>query len=140
MHVFGVTIDPVADARFEDHRDRVQPFDLSEIVAGDFVETCGVEHDSVVVAHRIQRDDSGPTRRRGAATQINATAHTLMLLGVSVVTDANTQFRGGDDGEHSMSADAFFATLHEGQTGVDARWESGVTDPTVPVKELSTED
>lgn len=104
------------------------------------METCGVEHDSVVIAHRIQRDDSGPTRLRGAATQINATAHTLMLLGVSVVTDANTQFRGGDDGEHSMSADAFFARLRKGQTSVDARWESGVTDPTAPVKELSTED
>lgn len=138
LKIFGVTVDPLANAEIRDKRDHVEPFTLADIAVGDFVDARGVEHDTTILGHEIERDAVDDTRLRGTATHIDGTAHTLTILNVAVVTDANTQYRSGD--EESMSADAFFAALHDGQTQVDARWNGSVTDPTVPAKELSLEE
>lgn len=138
LKIFGVTVEPVANARLRDERDHVEPFTLADIAVGDFVDARGVEHDATVLGHELERAAADDTRLRGAATHIDGTAHTLTILNVAIVTDANTQYRGGD--ENTMSADAFFAALHDGQTQVDARWSGSVTDPTVPVKQLSLEE
>ena len=138
LKVFGVTVHPVAGARFRDKRDRVVGFELADVAVGDFIDARGVQHDTAILGHEIERDASGDTRLRAVATQLDGTAHTLTILGVLVVTDASTQYRGGE--EESMSANAFFAALRVGQTSIDARWSGTVTNPTVPVKQLSLED
>lgn len=139
LKVFGVTIDPVTDARFRDERDGVTPFGVADIVVGDFIEARGVATDTAVLGHEIERDRADDTRLRGAASHIDVAARSLTILGVPVVTDASTEYKGGDD-EETLSAAEFFAALHEGQTPVDAHWDGTVTDPSVAVKELSLED
>ena len=146
LKVFGVTIEPVADARFKDNRDHVTPFELVDVKVGDFIDARGVQHDNSILAHEIERNivdgqqhgGGDDTQLRGAASNIDATKHTLTILGVVVVTDASTEYKGKD--ERSTSVTDFFAALHDGQTPVDARWQGSVTDPTVPVKELSVEE
>lgn len=138
LTVLGVELRIAAEARLEDDRDGTEGFQLSDIVAGDFVETRGVASDTGMTAHELDRDDSEDTRLRGPATDTNATAGTLRILGVPISTNASTRYERDDD--VSMSRTEFFAALNDGQSLVDAQWSGSITDPSIAVRELELED
>ena len=166
LHVFGVDVAVTADTRLEDDRDDTDDFAFDDIVAGDFVEVRGIASGTTLVATRLERDDADDTRLRGVATTVDATNRTVTILGVIVVTDANTDYEIGDvdddsdaddddggvdadsrgdddvdddDGE-DVDAAAFFNALTAGQSTVQAKWDDTVTDPTVAAHELELED
>ena len=92
----------------------------------------------MLIANEVERDDDDDTRLRGPAENVDVDARTLAILGLPIVTSANTQYEGFDD--EVMTADAFFAAIASGQTLVDAQWDGIVTDTSVAVRELSLED
>ncbi len=133
--VFGVTVEVRPGAELEDDDGSISFADLS---VGDFVEVEGIETGDRVFASEVERDEADDTSLRGAAQDVDADNRSLSILGIAIVTSANTQYEGFND--EPMTAEAFFAALFDGQTLVEAEWEGTVTDPTVAVHELSLED
>ena len=144
VQIFGVTVAPRIDARLTDTRDGTTPFGLGDVSTGDFLDARGVEHDATIIGHEVVRETTHDTRLRGSATSIDTVGHALSILGVPVVTDANTQYLGpsaaNEGNEATMTVDDFFAALHDGQTAVEARWTGAVTDPATPAAALSIAD
>ncbi len=138
LTILGIVIEPRDSAEFEDARDDVQNFVLSDILPGDFLEVRGNAVTGRVLASEIERDDVDETSLRGPASDVDVDSRTLAILGVPIVTDANTQYEGFDD--QVLSADAFFQAIDDGQTLVEADWQDTTTDPSVAVRELSLED
>lgn len=135
--VMGVTID-VSGAMLEDSRDDVMPFMLEDIAAGDFVDVEGMEADNVIIAMEVEREDaSDDSEMRGLLDEFDATAQTVTIFGLLVVTDSSTRYESDDE---AISADEFFSRLHVGQSVVEADWDSAQADTLTPVKELSLED
>ena len=138
LTILGVQVDLGTVRELEDSRDDIEPFQLEDILPGDFLEIRGNSTGVVLYANEIERDDEDDTRVRGPAENIDAGTRTLTILGVSIITNASTQYQGFAD--EALTADSFFALLAEGQTLVDAQWQGVVTDSTIPVEELSLED
>jgi Domain of unknown function (DUF5666) len=138
LTVFGLQVRTSAATRFEDRLGNRSTFGINDLRRGDFVEIRGSSTGSIVRATEIRLDDQDDTRLRGPATRISASARTLSVLGVPVVTNTSTQYEGFAD--ERLTADAFFAKVVENQTLVEAKWDGTVTDPSVPVHELSLED
>lgn len=136
--VLGITVEPRSSADFEDQRDDSDSFDLSEMMAGDFVEVRGNSTGNRVFASEIRRDENDDTRLRGPVANIDAENETLTILGVDIVTSGGTRYEGLND--EVLSAVEFFDALNDGQTLVDAQWNGSVTDTSVAVRELSLED
>ena len=97
-----------------------------------------VEPGHLVGAELEVEDEADETSLRGIARDVDAENLTLSILGVGIVTSGDTQYEGFND--EPMTAEDFFAALNDGQTSVEAEWDETVTDPTVPVRELSLED
>jgi len=122
----------------EDSRDDVMPFMLEDIAAGDFVDVEGMEADNVIIAMEVEREDaSDDSEMRGLLDEFDATAQTVTIFGLLVVTDSSTRYESDDE---AISADEFFSRLHVGQSVVEADWDSAQADTLTPVKELSLED
>jgi hypothetical protein len=107
--VLGIDVTVNATTRVEDKGDqRVPNFNLGSIVAGDFVEVRGSElpaESNDVVASRLERRRAeDEVRVRGTVDSANAPSFTI--LGVTIQTNASTEFGNSDQG--SISADAFF--------------------------------
>ena len=136
--ILGVSVDLSQVQELEDNRDDLDPFSVSDIMPGDFLEIRGNSADVVIIANEVEREDDDDTRVRGPADNVDITERSLTILGVSIVTSSNTQYEGLDD--EVLTADAFFNALAAGQTLVDAQWDGTVTDTTVAVRELSLED
>ncbi len=137
LNVLGVEMRLATGAELEDNRDDVENFDLSDLVAGDFVEARGTTAAFGLAVHELRRDESDDTRVRGPASDLDAAAGTLRVLGIAITTNASTRYERDDA---PITRAAFFAALNDGQSLVDARWDGPVTDPTVPVRELELED
>lgn len=107
--VLGIDVTVNASTRVEDKGDqRVPNFNLGSIVAGDFVEVRGAElpaDSNDVVASRLERRRAeNEVRLRGVVDTVNRPSFTI--LGVTIQTDARTDFENSSEG--SMSADDFF--------------------------------
>jgi hypothetical protein len=125
MDIVVNTID--GTTRFEDNSDA--PTDPTVIVAGDYLEVRGQEKPSgQITAFRVERDDFDSTRTdqyelRGFVTSktMPTTPGTgsLTILGVTVDTDGNTEYRDVDD--TLMLEGDFWAAVVEGESLVDAK-------------------
>src|SRR6185312_3579331 len=107
--VLGIDVTVNANTRVEDKSDqRVPMFNLGSIVAGDFVEVRGAElpaESNDVVASRLERRrPEEEVRLRGVVDTVSAPS--LTILGVTIQTNARTDFENSSEG--SMSADEFF--------------------------------
>lgn len=138
LGILGVTVDLSQVQEFDDKRDDVERFGLSDILIGDFLEVRGNSAGDLVIANEVKRDDDDDSRIRGPASDVDADAGSLSILGVTIATSTATQYEGLND--EVLTAEAFFAAISNGQTLVDAQWNGIVTDTSVIVRELSLED
>jgi hypothetical protein len=126
--------------RFEDKSDaRVEPLTVDDLRADDYIEVRGQElpaGSGELAAALLERDDPRPeTELRGFVEAGGVNRPTLTILGVTVETDASTQYR--DASEQPMLADDFWAAVAEGSL-VDAKGtETG--DTTLLAEELELE-
>ena len=108
--VLGIDVTVNASTRVEDKSDQPVPnFNLGSIAAGDFVEVRGAElpaNSNDVIASRLERRRAeNEVRLRGIVDSANAPS--FSILGVTINTNAGTNFQ--DAGDSRISADAFFA-------------------------------
>jgi Domain of unknown function (DUF5666) len=108
--VLGSVIAVDATTRLEDKSSaKIERFSINDLNQGDFVVVRGVESGgNKLKATRLERR-APSTEALLRGTVSNAVAPQFTILGVTVQTDANTQFEIGDDDSASMSADQFFA-------------------------------
>jgi len=107
--VLGIDVTVNANTRVEDKGDqRVPNFNLGSIVAGDFVEVRGTElpaESNDVVASRLERRRAADEERvRGVVD--SASTPSFTILGVTIQTNAGTEFENSSEG--NISADDFF--------------------------------
>ena len=126
LSVLGITVQTSATTRFEDKSDaQVRPFDVRNLRVGDFVEvrgSAGSVPDSIA-AERLERED--PEDRielRGIAADVAQPQ--LTILGVTVLTNAGTEFE--DEGDGEIGAADFFARASGRLVAVDGSLEGDV--------------
>ncbi len=108
---FTVSVDSLT--RIEDKSDAdVRPFSLANLRAGDYVEVRGVAlGDGTVRATLLEREDPDPdTILRGPVAVVGA--QSVTVLGVTIETNAGTQYR--DTNGNPISASTFFAAVSAG--------------------------
>ena len=111
--LLGIPIVVPASLELEDDRDEVAPFTLEDIVAGDFLEVRGVADGAGgVLASEIERVPTEAVVLRGRVEAFDEVAGTLVILGVTVPTDADTDFEAED--ESPLLAADFFGLLEIG--------------------------
>jgi hypothetical protein len=107
----GITINSDSLTRIEDKSGLdEEPFAVSNLVVGDYVEVRGTEFPAgsgQLLAGRIEREDSGSTELQGFVTAVNEPD--LSILGVTIMTGAGTIFRDAND--MAILADDFFALV-----------------------------
>jgi hypothetical protein len=137
--LLGIPATVTGGSALEDKRDDVSPFSLSNTLAGDYLEIRGfIGANGAFVATELRREDNdSKVEMRAPASQKDAVAGTVSLLGVTVNTSSSTQFRGFDD--QAISASQFFDAIVEGLTVVQAKWDP-FTDVSAPARELELED
>lgn len=113
--VLGVTINVDATTRFEDKSNEERdPLTLGDIVAGNYVEIRGDEDppgSGEIRAGRLERDDvDNRTILQGFVE--NVSRPTLTILGVSIETGGQTEYR--DENEVPISANEFFSRVQQG--------------------------
>lgn len=107
LTLLGVTVRTTPLTRFEDHGSlELQRFSLADLRVGDWVELRAYSDASGLVASLLDRDDADDgIEVRGPASAV--TPPGLRIAGVSVTTDAQTEFR--DSNGVSITAATFFA-------------------------------
>lgn len=116
--VLGLTV--LTDAFTEWTDFSGNPQDLSTIGAGPvLVRGMRSRDGSSVVATRVERTDDTRLILQGPVTAKDAMAGTLAILGLTVATNAGTEFQGVSGS--AMGQAAFFAAVIEGRTVVKAR-------------------
>jgi hypothetical protein len=107
--VLGVTVLVNASTRFEDQSDLdVEPFRLSDLRVGDFVEVRGGAGTAgnTILAAVVERDEpESRVELRGVATSV--AAPDFMVLGVTVRTGASTDFE--NEADAPITSAQFFA-------------------------------
>ena len=105
--MFGVRVDANAATRIEDKSSAdMEPFALSDINVGDYLETRAFESAGDVVATRIEREDfDNEVAIRAFVDSVADPSFTL--LGVNIETNGATEFR--DRNNQVISAADFFA-------------------------------
>lgn len=107
--VLGITVETDARTLFVDQSDApVRPFDVASLRAGDYVEVRGGPGSAAnrILAARVERDDDDDDdiELRGRAG--NLMQPQFSILGVTILTNTDTEFEEGDD---DIAADEFFA-------------------------------
>jgi hypothetical protein len=107
LTVLGNALRVTSLTRFEDHSQAdLERFGLSDLRVGDYVEVRAYRDAAGLVATLLERDDvESSVEVRGPATSVAQPG--LVVGGVEVTTDANTEYR--DNGGGSITAAAFFA-------------------------------
>ena len=109
LNVLGITISVSAATRIEDKSSAdVSPFRLSDLRVGDYVEVRGgpgAGANSIAAALLEREDPENRVELRGAAE--NVARPDLAILGVTVRTDAGTDFQ--DENDAAITAGAFFS-------------------------------
>lgn len=98
LRVAGVTVTTNAATQFEDKTNQqVRPFRLADLRTGDFVEVRGTEpQGGGLTASIVERDDpDGEVTLQSIAR--NVADPNLVILGVTVTTDAGTEFEDAAD-------------------------------------------
>jgi hypothetical protein len=92
------------------------------------------------VASEIKKGSQKTDRAelRSTASSIDATAGSMVLLGININTSSGTEFK--DHNDTVISRAAFFKALVENVTTVQAKWDTYNGDVNAPVKELELED
>lgn len=112
--VLGIQVSVEDTSQLEDKRDEIEPFSVSNLANGDYVEVRGAElpaGSNQLLASQVRREDFNPDiELRGYADSISQPD--LVIMGVSVSTTAGTVFR--DAAETLISASEFFALVAEG--------------------------
>jgi len=75
---------------------------------------------------------------RSTASNLDAAAGTMVILGINVNTSSRTEFKGEND--VLMTKEAFFAAVVANVSTVQAKWDNYTGDLSIPVKELELED
>jgi hypothetical protein len=107
LRVLGITAKTSASTTFEDKgADKKRQFTLSDVSVGDYVEVRGVAAaGEPLIASAVQRSKAdNRSYVQGIAQELAPPG--FKVLGLSVVTDANTSFPGLSGG--AKGADAFF--------------------------------
>ncbi|MEO0615867.1 MAG: DUF5666 domain-containing protein, partial [Pseudomonadota bacterium] len=111
---------------------------LADINVGDYVEIRGSEspaNSDAIVATRLERDDdTGEAELRGIVDAI--TEPTLTILGVTVETNAQTEYEDAD--EQPLTAAEFFAAIQAGAV-VDVQGVES-SDTVIVAEEIEIED
>ena len=112
----GLTFEVRALTELEDERDGVEPFGLSDLQAGDYVELRGFLDGQALVASELEREEFDTrTRMRGPVTDEDEAAGRVDILGVSVVgVEGQTDYDG--------TQAEFHAEVELG-TFVEAEWD-----------------
>jgi hypothetical protein len=110
--VLGTTVVVNELTRFEDHSAAdLQRFGLADLRVGDYVEIRGRLEGTTVIATRLDRDEpDDQVELRGPVDSV--AQPDLTIAGVTVTTDADTEFSNKSD--ESIDASEFFA-IAEGQ-------------------------
>jgi len=137
-------IDITTDAiltRFEDKSDAdVDPFRITDIVVGDYVEVRGQESPAgsgELSATLLERDDPDTeTELRGFVEPGGVNRPTLTIMGVTIETDAATVYQNALD--QTINADDFWAQVAEGSL-VEAEGVE-ISTSSILAEELELED
>ena len=138
--VLGVTVRIDSLTRFEDESDMaVTAFGLDDINVGDYVEVRGSASPDApdeLLAVLVERDDDETEAEvRGPVDSIDAVAESLVIFGVTVDTDADTEFERDDQ---SLTAEDFFAEVTVGDLVEAEGTETG--DSALLADEIEFED
>ena len=139
--LLGITVRVDADTRMEDDDDDIeQRLTVGDLMVGDYIEIRGTESSDVageVLASRLEREDDEDGEETILQGFVDAVEQpTLSILGVTIETDARTEFEGRDD--QPLSADDFFAAVAIGDLVKAKGVES--SDTTLVAEEVEFED
>lgn len=106
LTVLGIVISVNASTRLEDKSSaNLEPFNLSDVNVGDYVEIRGYEDSGSIVATLLEREDiDTEVALRGVVDAVNSPEFTI--LGVTIQTDGGTEFR--DENDLLIGATEFF--------------------------------
>ena len=112
-----LTITTDSQTQIEDKRDEEEPFGISNIDTGDYLNVEGyVDGNGNFIAAQIEREELESTELRGPAdkppTFGGNLAGTVSIFGIEIDTDASTKFE--DDNEVTIDGDDFFAQVNDG--------------------------
>jgi hypothetical protein len=107
FQILGITVRTNTLTRFEDQSSAdLERFGLTDLRAGDYLELRAYRDATGLVASLLERDDAEDRLEvRGPATAVAAPS--FSVAGVSITTDAQTEFR--DNNGVSITAAAFFS-------------------------------
>ncbi len=113
LTVLGIVVAATDVTRFEDDSDAELPsFGLADVNPGDWVEIeAYTDAQDNLVANEIERDDADDEVRVEAPVE-SAAQPDLVVLGLTIQTDGNTEFE--DVNDTTISADDFFAQAAAG--------------------------
>ena len=110
----SLTVMTDSQTQIEDERDDEEPFDISGIDAGDFLNVEGfVDGNGNFIASQIERDEPGDIELRGPVDVPPTAAGIVSILGISIATDGSTDFE--DAGDASISSAVFFGDVENGE-------------------------
>jgi len=112
-----LTVRTDSQTQIEDKLNEEEPFGVSEIDAGDFLNVEGfVDGNGNFIVSQIERDELGDIELRGPVdkppTDGSTSAGTVSILGISIATDDSTGFE--DVFEDPMSGTDFFDQVSDG--------------------------
>jgi hypothetical protein len=106
--VLGVNVTTNASTEFEDKSGQhIRQFRLADLHAGDYVEIDGIEGPPGTVGAAVVQRDNAENRSYLQGIALNVAEPTLTVLGVTVVTNAQTHFAG--PGGAATGAATFFS-------------------------------
>jgi hypothetical protein len=112
-----LTVTTNTQTQIEDKRDEQEPFGISNIKAGDYLNIEGyVDGNGSIVAAQIEREEPDSIELRGPAdvppTFGGNLAGTVSIFGIEILTDDNTEFE--DASEAPIDGDTFFGNVEAG--------------------------
>lgn len=137
--VLGIPVDTDALTRFEDQSDaRVSPLTLTDLAVGDYVELRGAEtpaDSGRILAAILERDDADDeSELKGFVTAV--AAPTITILGVTIQTDAATEFE--DAADQPITQAEFFSQVAAGALVKAQGMET--SEATILAEEVELED
>ena len=113
----SLTVTTNTQTQIEDKRDEQEPFGVSNINAGDYLNIEGyVDGNGNIVAAQIEREQPGDIELRGPAdvppTFGNNLAGNVSIFAIEILTDGSTEFE--DASEASINGVDFFNNVSDG--------------------------
>ncbi|HNP36907.1 MAG TPA: DUF5666 domain-containing protein [Woeseiaceae bacterium] len=123
LTLLGITITTSAKTEYEDDSSlRLRNFGIDDISVGDYLEVRGFDSAGNFIATRVERDnDDTDIELQGFVATVNDPDFTI--LGVTIVTNINTEFQDVDD--VPISAADFFAQADGKLVSVEGTLSNG---------------